>query len=469
MRNTTYKTTLAALSSAILLAACSGSGSSDSSASSDRTVQGTVDGFGSVIVNGVHYVSSGAEFSIDDRAGVESDLRVGQVVTITGSDDGAEGVANSIVYDVGVEGPVSAIDVAAGTFVILGTTVVTDAMTVFEGVTLDTMTVGQGIEVSGYADSNGQLLATFVKVDDSGEAELRGRITNLDEAALTFTIRNQVISYASVETLDLKEASLRNDLLVEVEGTVEGDVLVASKIEQEDGHHFRGHDGDIRLNGYITALTDTSMTVGDTEVLLTSSTEFEHGSSADLALNVFVKVEGEMNADGVLVADEVKFADKVKLELEGPVSAVSDTTVTVMGVTATVDTNTRVRDERDDITYFNLSDLSAGDYVELRLTEEADGSYRALRLERDDADTEVKITAPVSAVDVATTTITMLGITVDMSALTLVDLSTLVIGGYLEVKGTYDGSIVTATEAGEDDRYEEHDGHGEHENEHEDD
>jgi len=128
-----------------------------------------------------------------------------------------------------------------------------------------------------------------------------------------------------------------------------------------------------------------------------------------------------------------------------------------------------VRDERDDITYFNLSDLSAGDYVELRLTEEADGSYRALRLERDDADTEVKITAPVSAVDVATTTITMLGITVDMSALTLVDLSTLVIGGYLEVKGSYDGSIVTATEAGEDDRYEEHDGHGEHENEHEDD
>jgi len=146
----------------------------------------------------------------------------------------------------------------------------------------------------------------------------------------------------------------------------------------------------------------------------------------------------------------------VKLELEGPVTSVGADTVSVMGVSASVDTRTRIRDERDDITYFNLSNVAVGDYVELRLTEEADGSLRALRLERDEDDREVQVTARVGSVDVAAATITLLGITVDMSAIIAVDLSALSVGTYLEVEGSYDGSMITATEAGEDDRYEDH-------------
>ncbi|WP_300427581.1 DUF5666 domain-containing protein [uncultured Thalassolituus sp.] len=454
----TIRTTLAALSSAILLAGCSADSSESSSSEAEaRTVQGTVDGFGSVIVNGVHYVSSGAEFNIDDRAGVESDLRVGQVVTITGSDDGAEGTATRIVYDVGVEGPASSVDVAAGTFVVLGQAIITDAMTVFEGVTLETMMDGQGIEVSGYVDSNGQLHATYVAADDSGEAEVRGRIMALDEGAMTFEIRGQLVSYATVETLELDDGALTNGLLVEVEGAMDSGVLVASKIEQEDGHDFSSHDGLVKLYGYVTEVTDTTITIGENEILITASTEIEHGGTVDLTLNAFVKVEATVNEDGVLVATEIEFEAQVKVELEGPVTAVSENSVTVMGVTALVDTRTRIRDERDDINYFSLANLSAGDYVELRLAEQADGSFRALRLERDDAEARIKITAPVSSVDTAASSITMLGITVDMSAIVSINLSTLVTGGYLEVKGTFNGSVVTAIEVEDDDRYEDHD------------
>ena len=68
----------------------------------------------------------------------------------------------------------------------------------------------------------------------------------------------------------------------------------------------------------------------------------------------------------------------------------------------------------------------------------------------------MKITAPVAAVDVAVGTVTMLGITVDMSSLSLIDLTSLLTGTYFEVEGSYDGSVIIASEAGEDHEYDDH-------------
>jgi hypothetical protein len=454
------------LSSSILLVACGGDSSSTSAAAEEsRTVVGTVDGFGSVIVNGVHYQSTDTEFEINDRSGIESQLRVGQLVVVEGRDDGSEGVALRISYDADIRGPVTSVDTATNTMVILGQSISMDAMTVFSGVDLDTITVGQYLEVSGLRDSNGNVLASYISLEDSTEIELRGTITNLDDVAMTYTIGSMVVDYSRVATLDLEDATLSNDMLVEVEGSLDSNVLVANKVEQEDMH--RGHDGEIRVFGYISAYDAVAgtMTIGGTDILLTSSTEYEDGTQTELKLNAMVKVQGSFNEDGQLVAAEVEFASEVKLELEGPVTAVGDGTLTVMGVTAMVDTRTRVRDERDDEYYFNLDSVAVGDYVELRLMVEADGSYRALRLEREDSDSHVKVTAPIDSIDVLLGTVTMLGITVDLSAMSALDLATLITGGYLEVKGTFDGSVIVATEAGEDDRYKDHDDHEEDDSE----
>ena len=446
------------LSSSVLLVACGsgGSSSSGSSAAEDRTVVGTVDGFGSVIVDGVHYESSNTEFEINDRSGVESELRVGQRVIVEGSDDGSEGVASRISYEADIRGPVESIDLAAGTLVILGQTITTDAMTVFSGTSLDTMAVGQYIEVSGSRSGDGSVLASFIELEDSTEIELRGNISGLDDTAMTFAIGGLTIDYSSVATLELDDAALANGMLVEVEGELEAGVLIASKVEQEDMHH--DHDGEIKVYGAVSALDAAAgkMTVNGTSVVFNSSTRFDDGSVSDLALNAKVKVEGSFNADGALVAAEIDFEAAVKLELEGPVTAVGDGTISVMGVEAVVNTSTRVRDERDEEYYFNLSSVAVGDYVEVLLTIEADGTYRALKLEREEDDTEVKITAPVTAVDVAAGTVTMLGITVDMSSLSLIDLASLQTGTYFEVEGSYDGSVIVASEAGEDHEYDDH-------------
>ena len=74
---------------------------------SPATVVGPITGFGSIFVNGVEYATSGAQVRIDGQAATESQLRVGQVVTLkaTQNEDGRTGVANEVAFVVTRRGP----------------------------------------------------------------------------------------------------------------------------------------------------------------------------------------------------------------------------------------------------------------------------------------------------------------------------------------------------------------------------
>lgn len=457
----TLLSTFIGLSGAALLTACGASDSSSNSTSSSQVTSGTIDGFGSVIVDGIHFESTNTEFDVNDRVGRQSDLHVGQVVTIVGAHDDVNGVALSIAYDVSVSGPVSAVDASTGTLVVLGQSVATDSMTVFDGVDLATLTVGTTIEVSGLIDADDNIQASYIGLEDSASAELHGVIGQLDVSASTFFIGSQEVDYSSVSVLSLNVNDLADGLNVEVEGNLVGDVLVATKIKQEQ--HGYEHDVDAKVTGLISDLDTTAGTfvLGTTQISYSASTRYEHGTEADLVLNGAVKVKGVVDAEGVVVASKIEFSAGVELEVEGSVESTDSvaSTVTVMGITALVDTRTRIRDDRDDVAMFNLSSIEAGDFIELRLTEESDGSYRALRLERGETTTEVKLNAPIESIDLAAGQVVLLGVTVDVSAINSEILGLLQVGVQLEIKGSYDGSLFTATELEEDHQY---DGHHEY-------
>lgn len=460
---------LIGLSSAALLTACGGSSSSGSGEASAQVTRGTVDGFGSVIVNGIRFNTDATEFDVKEQAGSQNQLRVGQVVTIVGNHNGASGVASRIAYDVSLEGPVSSVDAAAGTFVVLGQTVTTNSLTVFEDLTLDTLAVDARVEVSGFVGADGQLLASFVELDDDadGKAELRGEISNLDEGAQTFTVRTQLISYADVAEWDLEGAALANGLLVEVEGTVNAEgTLVASKVEAEDDDRFE-RDTEVKLKGLISSVNAEAnqFVVNGVTVLWNNRTEFDDLLAADLAANLMVEVEGRTNADGVLVAEEVEAEERVEISIEAPLSAISlnpgsnfTGSVEVLGLNVAVDLRTRMRDNDDDDNYnplFNLSHLTEGDYVELRITGDAETGYRALRLERDNDDAEdgVKLEAPVTSVNLADNRIVVLGIEVDITDVASVP-GALAAGMEVEVSGSFSAGVLTATEFEADDEHE---------------
>ena len=60
---------------------------------------GTIDGFGSIFVNGVEYETGDSEILLDGQSASESSLRLGMVVTVRGTinDDGLTGTAEQVV------------------------------------------------------------------------------------------------------------------------------------------------------------------------------------------------------------------------------------------------------------------------------------------------------------------------------------------------------------------------------------
>src|SRR5258708_21319331 len=107
----------------LLLASCGGPTQLGGiQGSGSGVAYGPITGFGSIFVNGVEYATSNAQIRIDDQPGAESQLLVGEVVTVTGSvnSDGKTGTATQVTFSSDVAVPPNGADIAGGPFVRLG-------------------------------------------------------------------------------------------------------------------------------------------------------------------------------------------------------------------------------------------------------------------------------------------------------------------------------------------------------------
>ncbi len=418
--------TAVALSTSILLASGCGGGSSSSDDGSDSTIasRGVITGFGSVYVNGTRYHTSGTRFSVDDDNGSESDLRVGMVVTVKGtkSSDGVNGSATHIFYDNELKGPVGSItslDATRKTLVILGQSVEVNANTTFDddgGLTFDTIQLNDVLEVSGYATDSG-LVATHIELQPNDlEIEIRGEIKNLGPNS--FTINGFPVSYDNTTLLD-DIALLDDDLYVEVEGQLNGSntILIASKIEAED----RGLDDsmdDAEVEGAIYDYNAVDQTFKILGQAVDASGAVLYPSTLVLADDLIVEAEGHI-VNGVLIADEVEQKGK-KIKLYATLSAVGADSVSfsfnAIDIVARVNHQTEIEDDINDSEIL-LSQLSAGDFVELEAFDDGSGVINAVEIERKAAD-EVRIVAPLEGWDQTSQSVVLLGIEFDLSAAT---------------------------------------------------
>ncbi|MDJ0941417.1 MAG: DUF5666 domain-containing protein [Woeseiaceae bacterium] len=433
---------------------------------------GTISGFGSVIVNGVRFDTSNAIFTIDDEAGSESDLAVGQVVVVTGEidDDGTTGTADAVSFDDAVEGPISEIDTANNTLIVLGQTVVVDTGTSFEddiepGSILG-LAVGDIVEVSGFYLADGRILATYIELESPGDDfEVTGQVRNLDVGALTFEISGLVVDYSGAMLEDFPGGAPENGQIVEAEGPTLGPngELVATSVEfeSEDGSFGILDDGDdVEIEGLITRFDSaTDFDVNGLSVTTNASTEFENGSAADLALNRRVEVEGSVNSNGVIVADEIEFEQEADLEFAGNVEATSADSITLLGVTIRVTPKTELDDQRaDSVRTFSLADLVVGDFVEVDAYDDGNGLVAA-SIEREDDLDEDRVSGPVA--EIAEPEFTVNGVTVRTDANTEYETDELEIdaadffgsalGQFVEVEGSFSNGVLLASEVELDD------------------
>lgn len=434
--------------------------------SSNRVfVSGAINGFGSVIVNGIAYETAGAQIIADGQPVTEDVLKVGQIVSISATLQGTEYVADRVVYDKDLEGPVQSIDLLESSLVVLGQTVHVNNLTSFEDDisprSLEGLSAGDFIEVSGYINSSRDIIATRIELEDDEEYEITGLVSNLDTSAMSFNINNLVVDYSQASFDDFDDGQIANGDLVEVEGDQIGGSgeLIADSVEREDD--FRDDDdfgddlddSDIEIEGLITRFESaTDFDVRGIPVTTNSNTEFDDGSAGDLALDVLVEVEGRFNSEGILVAEEIEFEDEGIIEIEAWVDDVDVDARRVILLGIDVEINDETRMEDDDDRYFSIEDISVGEWLEVRGREEEPGTnlLTATRIERDDDDDEEKITGFAS--DVSDPGFRILGLDIDTTPGTEFDdidraaFFDTAEGRLVEVEGSYDGNTFLATE-----------------------
>ncbi|WP_292016706.1 DUF5666 domain-containing protein [Marinobacter sp. HL-58] len=439
------------------LVACGGggSGSSSSDTTSSGTSVGPVSGFGSVYVNGTRFDTNGSVNS-DDGIERETQLEKGMILKVRGrwGDDG-RGEADRLDYDDSVRGLLQSASwddlEGIGSLQVAGQNIRIDDQTVFKGATPETLASAGAdtyrVRVSAWRLEDGSFRASFVGArlagddfDDQNEVEIEGEITDLDTQLQTFRINGIEVNYQSAEfDDDLDRDDLANGLIVEVEGHIEGGVLIAEEIDDEDD--LFDDDDDVEIAGAISGDYDESarqFRLNGITVQVNSGTEFDDGlRESDLGDGLLVKVEGDFR-NGVLVAEEIEPRDG-DAELEGVIESRDDNELTVSGVRVVLTGNTLIEDDDDDddddrisMRIQDIESLRTGDFIEVEgIQRSSDGGYlEAIKIEReDDDDDQFEMEGRVTAV--TSDSVTVLGLTLLQGD---EDISEIRVGNQVEVE-----------------------------------
>lgn len=319
-----------------ILVACGGGGdgapaATATPASTSTTFSAPISGFGSVIVKGVRLDNSTATVTLDDNDAKDADLKLGMVVEVEGErDNGAKtGKATSIAARSFVQGPISAINVAANQLTVLGTVVTVTAGTVYDGDNvsgLSALAVNDSVEIHGIPDATGSTLkATRIqRIPATTEVRLTGTVQGA--TADSFTLNGITVQYLPANLVNLP-GGVTNGMLVRVKGVLASPTkIIASKVRQVSLTPALKDGWRVEVEGVVTKFNSpTDFEVNGVKVSVPANADV-HGTPV---LGARVEVEGTM-VNGVLVAKEVEVKNEAQEqddahELHGQIFSIDKT------------------------------------------------------------------------------------------------------------------------------------------------
>jgi Domain of unknown function (DUF5666) len=414
----------------LLLNSCGGSSATqvagiDGTGAATGIAYGPITSFGSIFLNGIEYSTANAQITVDDQSGTESQLYVGELVTIDGvvNSDGKTGKASHVTFSGDIAGPVTQINVSAGTFVVLGQTVLVTGSTLFDdniqpaGVT--GLHAGTLVEVSGFRNAAGQVVASRVQLEAAGASmQVKGVVQSLDTNAHTFQLNTLVVDYGSA----MVSGTLANGSEAKVKGSgfTAAGALLAGGVQVSHGLGGTAAESG-QIEGLITSFTsNASFVVNSQRVTTTASTTFNL-KGITLAVNVHIEVEGTFDSSGTLVATSVEARPDDSAMVTGLVESVTAATnaLSILGVTVTTRSTTEFQDKsvKPPPRLFNLSNVQVGDYVEVRGTASASAGLEAKVLVREKPDKSSYLQGIATSVN--SPNLTVLGVTVFTTAQTV--------------------------------------------------
>lgn len=227
--------------------------------------------------------------------------------------------------DVEIEGYVSAV-ASATRFELNGIPVAITATTSFEGGTASDIALNIPLEVEGFINSEGVIVAAEIEFEDDDrpiEIEARVQAVDLENSVITLLgIRVQVTSktrfedFSSTPAFPFRAGDIRVGDYLEIIGVPAegaGADVIATKIERDDDD-----DNEVSLQGFIEALAQPDLTILGVTVQTTAGTQFELGDDEVSQAEFFGSVQvGELvDVQGIQVSERAILADEVELEDE---------------------------------------------------------------------------------------------------------------------------------------------------------
>jgi len=398
----------------LVLTACGGGGNQTSGIDGSGAPQiasplgyssGSINGFGSVIVNGVRYQSDKAKILVNDEQSNENNLHAGYQVNLTShtADDGSP-VADTIEFHPNVMGSITSIDSNLQQFGVLGQTVQVNSETLFDAAIkpnyLDGLHIGNRVLVSGKVNAAGVITATRVELIATANHQAMGLVSNLSETTSSFTLGALGVDYSAANLNGFPNNRLANGLQIAVTGSLDNQGILQAKTIVNLSKAFDKNIKTAELEGFITRFASTTdFEVAGTKVTTNAQTTYENGSAAQVFAGAAVEIKGSVNTAGVVVAERIEFAKAIDNEIAGEVTQI--TTANTQGIaTGTLQINgttiqTTLRTAYEDkgkslFKRFNFAAIQPGDFLKIS-GYNRDGTFIATKIERTDIEVDTSL------------------------------------------------------------------------------
>lgn len=364
----------------------------DGSGAPLTSTSGTVNGFGSVIVNGVRYHSDKAQILVDGEKADENSLRAGYQVRVTGTlnKDGT-GNAKSIEFSPTLIGAITSIDSQAEQIVLLQQRIQITSGTLFDTAiepnNLSGLTPGTYILVSGQRNSEGFIAATRIELAPQSTEQLFGVIDNVDLNNRSFTLNNLTVNYQAATikhdtdngtnggpTINIA-GPVANGQTVSITGSLDSDGIFQATNISVKNISFSAKVKAADIEGFVTLFASSAnFYLAGVPCSSDSATVYINGSSSTLALGSSLKIKGSVNADGVLLAQQIEFRQQVRNEIAGEVSSVSTAlsgaiatgSFVIAGTSIQTNNSTAYEDGgHDQLKRFNFADIRQGNFLKV--------------------------------------------------------------------------------------------------------
>lgn len=203
-------------------------------------------------------------------------------------------------------------------FSIHQTIITVSAFTRFEGAQdnnltmtqfFDQLALGQKLKISGQRQADGRMLAIEAEFeseeeDNNGRVELRGNIDTFSNSE-SFTVNgHRVTTNENTQFVWGNENNLAIHAQVKIKGVSnQNRIIAADKVEFDKGKScqtsFEGTVESIEQGNHII--------VNGVTIAYSAQTEFENGTSDDIAIGVALEVIGCVNDAGYIIADKILF------------------------------------------------------------------------------------------------------------------------------------------------------------------